>query len=216
MSRPKKNVTPAEPSLADDAAAFLDAVGDKVADAVGAEAAAPAGRSLQEVGLALIPLAEDLRTTVSEIALLNILEATPAQRTDLVRLRAQLDNARADLSTWVDAIDISFRQAALASHADEIPLADGIVKVEAPRSEWVVNLPHLRTELEALVEKGLVTEAEIDALFTTTVTEKADNAKLNYLERHRGGLVADAIARARTKKEGNPMAARLTFQRVER
>ena len=210
MPRQSKDVTPPEPSLEDDVAAFTAAIAE---DGKVPELAPHQGQTLEELRLALVPVANDLRATVSGITLLDVIRATPAERAELLEVRNQLDSARRDLSTWVDAIDISFRQAARESGADEIPVEGGMVKVEQPRGEWVVTVPTLKEELKKLVALGHVTEAEVDGIVTTVVTEKADNAKLNYLVRHRGAEVKAAIDVSRTWKEGNPMGAKVTFQR---
>ena len=170
-------------------------------------------RSLEELRLELVPLAQKLRATIADIALIPIARATPAQRTELVALRAEIDRARSDLSTWQDAIDMSFRRAAIESGADEFPLTDGIVKIEQQRGEWVVNVPALRDELREFVRAGVITQPEFDAIFTTVVTEKADNTKLNAIAKHRGGEVADAVDRGRSWKPGDPASAKVRIQR---
>lgn len=199
---PKRNVTPT--------------VDDDLEDLIGAAVDRTTGTELvplAEISAALRPAADIISATVSTIALVPINRATPAERSALVDLRNQLDRTRADLSTWVDAIDISFRRAALETGATEIVLADGVVSVEAPRGEWVVNVPALRSELKELVAHGLLSEEEFDSIFETVVTEKANNSRLNYFASKRGQELADAIARYRTWKEGNPANAKVRIKR---
>lgn len=173
----------------------------------------PHPATLEDLSRALIPLVDQLRATVADIALMPFASATPEQRTALVNLRQQLDRPRADLSTWVDAIDISIRQAAVDAQAKEFLLADGRVTIEPPRGEWVVTVPALQRELKELMAHGLISQADIDAIVTTEVTVKANNAVLNQLGKSRGKEVAEAIARSRTWKAGNPTSARLRFER---
>lgn len=205
MSRAKpKNVTP------DEAEPPID-----IPDAVIARIAEPsvAPPSVEDVSRALVPLSGGIRATVADIALIPIDRATPAQRTQLVALRQQLDETRRDLSTWVDAIDISFRRAAIETHASEFALEDGVVTIEQQRGEWVVNVPALRSELKELVAHGTLTQVEYDAIFKTVVTEKADNTVLNRLAEKRGDEIREAITRNRVWKAGDPAAAKVKIQR---
>jgi hypothetical protein len=171
-------------------------------------------RTLAEVTLELVPLTSSLRSTIRDIALIPVARATPAQRTDLIDLREQLSRAMRDLSTWVDAIDISFRQAAYEVQASEFLLTDGVVKIEPQRGEWVVNVPALQTELKEIMAHGLISQAEYDSIFTTVITEKANGSRLNYFSSKRGGDVAAAIDRHRMWKAGDPNAAKVIVQRA--
>lgn len=200
-----KNVTPT-----DDLDELLGAAADKAASHADRDV-----RALVTIADTLRPATDTIRATVADISLLQVARATPAQRTALVELRALLDRARADLSTWVDAIDISFRRAAVETGAAEIVLADGVVKVEPPRGEWVVNVPALKAELSQLAAHGLLTADELDSIFTTTVSEGANNAKLNYFAKQRGQEVAEAIGRYRVWREGNPANAKVRIQRKQ-
>lgn len=204
MPRKPKSVTPAAAPVDEDLDEFLE-------DVVASKA--PASSSLPDLTAALTPISDDLRATISQIALIDVAKATPAQRTQLVNLRDRLDTTRRDLSTWVDAIDISIRQAAITLGADEIPLADGVITVERPRGEWVVNVPRLQEELRELVAAGVVTAEEAADVVTTKVETVADNRKLNYLVKHRGAAVTEAVSRTRVWKEGNPTSAKLRFAR---
>ena len=174
------------------------------------------GRSLEELRTELVPLADTIRATISDIALIPIARATPEQRTQLVELRTVLDAARGDLSTWVDAIDISFRRAAIETQANEFVLADGIVTVEPPRGEWVVNVPALRDELKAFAASGVISQEEFDSIFKTEVVTKADGNRLRYFGEHRGTELAEAIARNRVWKQGDPNAAKVKIKRSTR
>lgn len=173
-------------------------------------------QTLEELSRALIPLVDQLRATVADIALIPFASATPEQRTQLIRLRQQLDRPRQDLSTWVDAIDISIRIAAQDTQAKEFLLADGKVIVEPPRGEWVVNVPGLQGELKELMAHGLISQAEIDDIIVTEVVTKANNAKLNALKAKRGEAVAAAVDRWRVWKAGNPTSAKIRFERPGR
>jgi hypothetical protein len=170
-------------------------------------------RSLEEIRTELEPLGQRIRASLADIALIPVAKASPAQRTELVTLRADLDRVRADLSTWLTAIDISFRRAAMETGADEFPLTDGVVKIEQQRGEWVVNVPALRTELKEFLAAGVITEHEFESVFSTVVTEKADNTRLNALGKHRGGEIAEAIGRSRVWKAGDPANAKVRIQR---
>lgn len=216
MAKARKNVTP-EPEfdipdgMLEELTSSPVAIGHELAGTEGDEPA-----TLEELSRALVPIADQLRATVADIALINFAEATPEQRTQLIRLRQQLDRPRADLSTWVDAIDISIRQAARDTQAKEFLLADGKVVVEPPRGEWVVNVPGLQGELKELKAHGLVSQAEIDDIITTELVTKANNAKLNQLKAKRGEEVAAAVDRWRTWKDGNPTSAKIRFERPGR
>jgi len=172
--------------------------------------------STADLATMLVPLANGIRATIANIALLPVARATPEQRTQLVDLRDELYKTMRDLSTWVDAIDISFRRAALEMGATEIVLADGVVKVEAPRGEWVTNVPALHAELKEFVAHGVISQAEMDSIFTTTVEEKANGTRLNYFASKRGEELAEAINRNRMWKAGDPSAAKLRFHRTGR
>lgn len=170
-------------------------------------------KTLTEVSRELVPLADSIRAAVADIALLPVARATPAQRTQMVDLREMLDAARRDLSTWVTAIDISFRRAALETNASEFALAEGVVQIEQKRGEWVVNVPALRDELKAFVAAGTLSPDEFEAIFKTKVEVVADNTKLNHLAQKRGDELADAISRNRTWKPGDPAAATVRIKR---
>lgn len=176
---------------------------------------APEPTPLEPVIAALVPLADSIRTTLASIALLPIAQATPEQRSQIVRARDEIERIRRDATTWIDAIDLSFRHAAQALGARQIPLADGVVSLEAPRVEYKVDVAALRKELREVAahDAGNISLEEIDSIFETIITEKADNSRLNYFARNRGDEVAEIIERHRKRVEGNPLSARLTFKR---
>jgi hypothetical protein len=209
MPRKPKPVTPPADDIPDEVLVALGAFDLPVPP----EPDDDSRRSLEEVSAALVPLAETLRATIADIALIPVASATKAQRSELIALRGKLDRARADLSTWVDAIDISFRRAALETGATEFVLDDGVVKIEQQRGEWVVNVPALHAELNELAAHGLLSQEELASIFTTVVIEKADNSRLNYFASKRGTELAEAIGRGRMWKAGDPTAARVRIQR---
>jgi hypothetical protein len=219
--RAPKVVSPPEPDIPDD---VMEALGVAVERFPVGEPSRRSSetdsedgnRSLAEVSAELVPLADTLRATIADIALIPVARATPAQRTDLVDLRQRLDRARADLSTWVDAIDISFRRAAIETGAKEFALEDGVVTIEQPRGEWVVNVPALRDEIKAFVAHGVLTQEEFDGIFTNEVKIKADNGRLNSLAAKRGEELAEAIARNRAWKAGDPAGAKVRIQRARK
>lgn len=172
---------------------------------------APDPLPLENAAKALVPLADGIRITLADIALIPVHNATPEQRSQLVGLREELARVQRDVTTWLDAIDLSFRHAAEAMGAKEIPLANGVVKVEPPRGEWVVDVAGLRSELKEAQAHGLISAEEIDSIFKTKVEEKADGTRLNYFARNRGDELAEIIERHRRYVPGNPNAAKLRF-----
>jgi hypothetical protein len=211
MPRKAKDVTPTPVEIPDDVMAALSGmvVITEIPDTL-------TPQSLTDVATTLVPLAQQIRATISDIALIPIARATPAKRTELVNLRDELYRTMRDLSTWIDAIDISFRRAAADTGATEFVLEDGVVKVEPQRGEWVVNVPALRAELAEFVAHGVISKAEFDSIFTTTVVEKANGTRLNYFASKRGEELAEAINRSRMWKDGDPAAARVRFQRASK
>ena len=212
-----KNVTPPpfeiDPELLEAAAPIaptthLQAIVDRGLDEINPE-------DLGALAVRLTPMANLLRASVAEIALIPVDRATIEQRTQLADLRALLDAARADLSTWVTAIDIGFRRAAMTTGASEFRLEDGLVRVEVPRGEWVVNVQALQSALRAFVESGELSEEEFNDIFTTTVTPKANGTKLNYFSTKRGEALAATINLYRVWHEGDPNAAKVRFTRKE-
>lgn len=174
----------------------------------------PEPMALEPITRELVPLADAIRNTLAAIALIPIAQATPEERTALVKLREEIERIRRDSQTWVDAIDLSFRHAAVALAAKQIPLADGVVTVEPPRGEWKVDVAPLKAELVELAKAGgQVSLEEIDSMFKTVVETRADGTRLNYFARNRGAEVAEVIERHRRWQEGNPMAAKVRIQR---
>lgn len=176
----------------------------------------PSGLGLEDATRAIIPLADRVRLTLADIHLIPLAKATPQQRTEIVKLRAEINRVARDAATWVDAIDISFRHAAVElGNVREIPLADGIIKVDWPRDDVKVDAGALKKELEELSRAGgPISLEEIADIFTTVVEVRANNTKLNYFERNRGEAVAEVIQRHRTRTPGSAMGSKLSF--VER
>ena len=170
----------------------------------------PEPTALAPVVASLVPLGDAIRNTLAAIALIPVAQATPEERTQLIALREEIARVNRDTSTWLDAIDLSFRHAGQAMGANEIPLANGVVRLEVPRGEWRVDEQAMLHELREYAKNGgALSLEEVDTLFTTTVQTKADNAKLNYLVKHRGDEVAAIIDRHRTMVPGNPLAAKV-------
>lgn len=167
---------------------------------------------LEDTVRALIPLADSVRATLADIALVPVAQATPEQRSQLIALRSEIARVQRDTTTWLDAIDHAFRHAAQQLEAKEIPTANGVVRIEPPRGEWIVDVQALRRELaEAARNGGPLSAEEVDSIFKTTVEEKADGTKLNYFARNRGVEIAEIIGRHRRFVPGNPLAAKLRF-----
>lgn len=186
---------------------------DVLATALGEDPPAPS--ELEPVITSMVPLADAIRNTLASIALLPLATATPEERSQVVRLREEIARFVTDGQTWLDAIDLSWRRAAEAmGSAREIPTADGVVKIEPPRSEWRVDAAGLRRELEEFAKNGgPLSKEELTSIFTTVVQEKVDNTRLNYFARNRGEELAAIVARHRQQVPGNPMAAKVRFHR---
>lgn len=181
--------------------------------------AAALGDSLEPLALAettavLVPLADRIRNTLAGIALIPIDRATAAERTHLVNLRTEIQRIHRDTTTWLDAIDLSFRRAAMNLGAKQIPLTDGFVVVEPPRAEWKVDVAGLEAELKELVKAGgNLSVEELGSIFEVVVTTKANGSRLNYFARNRGDEVAEVIERHRELVPGNPLAAKVQINR---
>lgn len=159
---------------------------------------------------AIEPAADSLRNAVAQVRLVDIAAATPAQRGGIVALRQSLHRAIVEASTIVDTIDMAFKTAAAATGAKQITAGDaGVVRIEQ-RGEWKVDVPAMRQALEGLVDAGVITTLELEAAFTTEITQKVDNRKLKYLADNRGEEVRLTIDAHRVYLV-NPQSARLTY-----
>lgn len=176
------------------------------------EAEAPpfdAGRAL----VALAPVRDELHRLLPQLELYPVRKLSPHERTELVALRNLLAQVRTAVSLYVDTIDISFRRAAAELEAKAILLEDGQVTVEPPRAEWQVDGEILRTELRRLIDRGLITQDDIDRALPVVVETKADNRVLNYLASNRGAEVRELIEAHRRQVPGDPTRAKVTYQR---
>jgi hypothetical protein len=165
---------------------------------------------------ALQPVADRLRVALHEITLTPLDEATPEYRAEVARLRAVLAVIARDAGTYVDTIDNAFRIAAKALGADQLATAEGTIQLEYPRGEWKVDAPALERELKNLVDAGVISEAELREVFTTTVETKANNQRLNYLAKHRGDAVREAIEAHRRYVEPSTFAGKVRYLEGQR
>lgn len=108
-------------------------------------------------------------------------------------------------------IELAFVRAGAENGSDQIPTPQGVVTLKAPATEYDVRPDPMKRALLKLAAKGLVSEKEIDEALPVTIVLGANNAKLNYLARHRGKEVEDAIERHRTRKPTDPLRARPEF-----
>lgn len=114
------------------------------------------------------------------------------------RLIAQRARAFAQRLTDICVDDLTAR------NATERRVGDTLYKVER-ESEWQVDAKILRDELVTLCNfGGELTLKEIDDALPEIVTYavKANNAKLNSLEKKRGGAIAETIAKHRRRVDG--------------
>lgn len=168
------------------------------------------------IELAVLPLTDELKAAIAELELRPLAEATPEYRADIARLRALLADIAANAATMRDAIDNAFRLAARSVGADQLVTSEGVVELEYPRGEWKVDAPALERAFRKLVADGLLSEAEIAETFSTVVQTKADNRRLNYLEKHRGDAVAEAIKAHRRYIEPSMFSGKVHYREAER
>lgn len=162
----------------------------------------------------LVDVGDAIRDSVPEIKLEPVDRMTPEARSELAIVRMELDRIGKDVFLWRDAIDLSFRRAAIKKHAKEIRLANGNVKIAPPRDEWIVGDP--RALREALYERPELSREEVDAAFTEKSTVTANNTKLNAYAANRGDAVAAIIDAARIREVGDPLRSTLTYSTGDR
>lgn len=157
----------------------------------------------------LLGIGDLVRATVPEIHLQPVAKMSPEARQEIAQVRTVLDHLIGDLALWRDAIDVSFRRAAIAKGQKQIRLADGSVKVEPARNEYIIAEPEkLRDELYGQPE---LSREEVDSIFTLKTELVPNNSKLNYYRDNRGEEVAAIIDQHRVQKLGDPLRSRLTY-----
>lgn len=188
---------------------------DILAAAVGEHVEPSAPTALER---ALVPLSDAARAAIAELNIQPLHEASPAHRAQVVRLRGVLARIARDCQTYVDAIDMAFRVATERSGADQLPFDGGHVRVQRRRGEWVVDVPALQKALAELAKAdgGLVSQADLDSIFTTKVETSAHNGRLNYIAEHRGDDVRAVVDAHRRFVEPPISTARVEYVEGQR
>lgn len=164
-------------------------------------------------------LKEAAEILVAGLASNRIRMTDPKQRADLVRLHAELTEAIQPLALAKSTVERVFLMYAVDAQAKEVPVPGmGAVRYEPPRGEYVVQSKALRTALYEIHHlDGAPTAAEIDeALHVEEAPIKANNTKLNALEKKYGGAVREAIARYRQFVQPDAERGRVRFPDVKR
>lgn len=164
-------------------------------------------------------LKEAAEALVAGLASNRIRMDDPQQRADLVRLHAVLGEAIQPLALASSTVERVFLMYAVDAQAKEVPIPGmGAVHYEAPRGEYIVQGKALRAALLELHHlDGAPTLQEIDeALRVEEAPVKANNTKLNALEKKYGGRVRDEIERLRQFVAPAAERGRVRFPKVDR
>jgi hypothetical protein len=172
-------------------------------------------RSLMRVIGHLAPLIESVRAVLTDPTstfALRLESATPAERAQIVHLRALLVALQAPIKLRLDALDAHARRAMDTLHADQLALPGGqAIMLEAGRVTYAVKEHELRAELLALAEAGTLTPEEVNEAVTEQVSYVVNHTRLNYLARHRGAAVEATINGHRTRVEPDATRARVRW-----
>jgi hypothetical protein len=135
------------------------------------------------------------------------------QRAQLVALRESARAAQEPLRLIADTIEKVFLTYAVEAGAKEVPIPGaGPVRYEAPRGEYVADWRALRSALiQANLDTGAPTLAEIEQAFSEEVIVKGNNTRLNGLATRYGGEVAEAIRAHRQYVAPGPEKGRVRF-----
>lgn len=145
-----------------------------------------------------------------------IATASPAERADVLDLRALLEGVNNVLRMRLGAIDLAFKMAMEELGSREIPVEGwGPVRYTPDEGEWEVHADTLLEDFRGLVKAGILTTEDLDKAFTTTVSVKVDNRVLNGLMK-RGTAVTAAINKNRAKRESRPLAGKLSMPKKRR
>jgi hypothetical protein len=160
--------------------------------------------------------AAELLASLAALEAYPVATASPEERADLLELRDVLDAIAAAVRIRIGAIDLAFKRGMEELAAREIPVEGwGPVRYVPDEGAWEVHADALLADLRGLRQYGLVTDEDLERAFTVVTTVKADNRVLNGLMK-RGTAVVDAIERNRTRREGQPMAGKLTLPKRRR
>jgi hypothetical protein len=178
-----------------------------------AQRAAAALAPVESTVATLRTLARSVGPMLAELDTFPVATARPAERAALVDLYWQLRALGDPIRQRIISIEMAWARGMTELGAKKLPLPDGrgTVTYEPPRAEWQVRADDLLRELVPLVEDGLVSKADLEAAFTTTISVKADNRVLNSMAESRGDLVRQIIDSHRTKPEPSPLGGRVRF-----
>ena len=172
--------------------------------------------SVAYLAASLKPAAEQFASAIAALEAYPIASASPAERADLLELRAVLDRLDTAVRVRIGAIDLAFKRGMEELTARELPVEGwGPVRYTPDEGEWVTHPDQLLAEFRDLKKFGLITDEDIDRAFTVVTTTKVDNRVLNGL-RKRGDAVVAAIERNRTRREGRPLAGKLQLPKPKR
>lgn len=142
----------------------------------------------------------------------RVQDATPEQRYELARAHEVLERVEKAVKARRQAIELAFLRAAAEMGSDQLKLAGGTARVTQRASKYEAKGHEMREQLLKLKdEQGNITQEEIDEALALIISVKPNHSKLNYLARHRGEAVAQAIEDNRKKVEPDPMTAKVEF-----
>lgn len=174
----------------------------------------PQRSTLARVTDNLNPLVDALKMALADAPsfALRLETATPAQREEIVKLRAMLEQLIRPLEQRIATLDMHARLACERAGATELALTGKRkIVVDKPPSKYVVKEQDLRRGLLAQVKAGAITQDEADAAITEVVSYKPNHTKLNALAAHRGDVVREIIDSNRTKEKPDMSRARVTW-----
>lgn len=162
----------------------------------------------------LSPLADAIAETLrDERFLIRMETATPAEREEVNRLRAILAALAGPIQARLAALDQHVLIAATRVGADQLPLPKGrAIRVVTGEGRYEVDAHDLRDALTQLAhETNVLTVPEVEDAVRAEVSYKPNHAKLNYLARHRGAAVTEAINTYRRRVPPDPSRGKVEW-----
>lgn len=156
----------------------------------------------RELGTAVEALGRFDLTTIPGSSLTTLSE--------LVALRERLYAVERMARDRREAIDRAFVRAAAEAGADQLRTADGVVRFTLPAAQYETDAQAMRRDLERLVPREL-SAAELDDACPIVVSYGVNHTRLNYLAKHRGDAVSEAIEANRRRVEPDRLRAKVAY-----
>lgn len=167
--------------------------------------------SVDYLALSLRPTVEHITWELSQLEAYPVASATPEERRALLDLREVLVTLANAVRIRLGAIELAFKRGMEELDARELPVEGyGPVRYAPDEGSWEVHAEELRQDLQGLMKYGLIDESDLERAFKVVVTTTADNRVLNGLTK-RGTAVQAAIEKNRTRRQGQPLAGKLTI-----